>query len=200
MEKEIYTALRNQDEERVKQRINEIFDRIKASRLGSKSTQMICAELIHIAGKVCRDFGMEISTLYTSEDVPYNMIQKYETLMDIKEWVLGLYLKLIAMLKLMKINGTLSKVTHKAVEFIHRNYQNNISLTDVADFVGVSGPHISKLFKEECGIGFAEYMNHFRVENAKLHIENGELKLKVIVKRVGFNNYNYFFSGCSRIL
>lgn len=192
-EKELYTALRNLDEERVKQRIDEVFEKIKASRLGSKSTQLICAELINIVGKVSKDTGIEISRLYTSEDIPYNMIQKYETLMDMKDWVLGLYHKLIAMLKLMKIDGALSKVTQKAIEFIHRNYQRNISLTDVADVVGVSGSYFSRLFKEECGIGFAEYMNHIRVEYAKLLIESGELKLKEIVSRVGFNNYNYFF-------
>ena len=54
-------------------------------------------------------------------------------------------------------------------------------------------PYISRLFKEECGVGFAEYLNQIRVERAKLLIENGEMKLKDIVSRVGFNNYNYFF-------
>lgn len=192
-EKEIYTALRNLDEEGVTKRIHEVFEMIKSSRLERKSTQMICAELVHIASKVCKDTGIEMASLYASQDIPYTMIQKYETLMDMKEWVLGLYLKLIDLQKRMKFDHSLSKVTRKAVEFIHQNYDKNISLTEAAEYVGVSSSYISRLFKEECGVGFAEYLNQIRVERAKLLIENGEMKLKDIVSRVGFNNYNYFF-------
>lgn len=192
-EKEIYTALRNLDEEEVKRRIHDVFEMIKTSRLGRRSTQMICAELIHIVGKVCKDTGIEVGALYSSQDIPYTMIQKYETLMDMRDWVLGLYLKLIGLQKRMKFDSSLSKVTRKAVEFIHQNYDKNISLSDVAGFVGVSASYVSRLFKEECGVGFAEYLNQVRVERAKLLIENGEMKLKDIVSRVGFNNYNYFF-------
>jgi Response regulator containing CheY-like receiver domain and AraC-type DNA-binding domain len=192
-EKEIYAALRNLDEEGVIKRIDEVFEMIKSSRLERKSTQMICAELVHIVSKVCKDMGIEMASLYSSRDIPYTMIQKYETLMDMKEWVLGLYLKLMNLQKRMKFDNSLSKVTRKAVEFIHQNFDKNISLTEAADYVGVSASYISRLFKEECGVGFAEYLNQVRVERAKLLIENGEMKLKDIVSRVGFNNYNYFF-------
>jgi two-component system response regulator YesN len=192
-EKAIYTALRNLDYESVKKRIEEVFNKISSLQLSSKSTQMICAELINIVNKISKDTGIEISKLYTSEDIPYNMIQKYETFMEIKVWVLNLYNKLIAMLELMKIDSHLSENTRRAVMFIHRNYRNDFSLSDVADFVGVSSSYISRLFKEECRMGFAEYLNYVRVENAKQYIENGEHKLKEIVSNVGFNNYNYFF-------
>jgi two-component system response regulator YesN len=192
-EKAIYAATRNLDDKEVKQRMDDIFGKISNMRLGSKSTQMICAELINIVNKICKDTGIEISRLYTSEDIPYNLIQKYETLMDIKAWVLNLYDKLMIMLKLMRLESGLSDIMKKAVEFIHRNYSSDISLKDVAAFAGASSSYISRLFKEECNVGFAEYLNHVRVEHAKQYIENGELKLKEIVNRVGFNNYNYFF-------
>lgn len=192
-EKAIYAALKNQDDKEVKSRLDDIFGKISSMRLGSKSTQMICAELINIVNKICKDTGIEIAKLYTAEDIPYNLIQKYETLMDIKAWVVNLYDKLISMLKLMKLESGLSNITKKAVEYIHRNYSSDFSLKDVADFAGASSSYISRLFKEECGIGFAEYLNHVRVEQAKQCIENGELKLKEIVSSVGFNNYNYFF-------
>jgi two-component system response regulator YesN len=192
-EKAIYKALKNLDYENVERLIEEVFEKISNLRLSSKSTQMICAELINIVNKVSKDTGIEVSKLYVSEDIPYNMIQKYETLMEIKEWVLALYTKLISILERTKIGGQLSEVTKKAVEFIHRNYRTDVSLRDVADFAGVSSSYVSRLFKEECRMGFAEYLNHIRVENAKQYIENGELKLKEIVTCVGFNNYNYFF-------
>ncbi|TBL78971.1 response regulator [Paenibacillus thalictri] len=192
-EKAIYAALKNQDFESVKRLIGSVFDKISSLRLSSKSTLMICAELINIVNKASKDAGVDMSKLYTAGDIPYHLMQKYEVLMDMKTWILNLYDRLIHILQQMKILSSYSEVTQRAVEYIHRNYNNDVSLQDAADYAGVSGSYISRLFKEECRMGFTEYVNHVRVEHAKRHIEQGELKLKEIVSHVGFNNYNYFF-------
>ncbi|TDF90595.1 response regulator transcription factor [Paenibacillus piri] len=192
-EKAIYAALKNQDFETVKSLIDAVFNKISRLRLSSKSTQMICAELINIVNKASKDAGIEMSKLYTAGDIPYNLIQKYEVLMDIKSWILNLYHKFIEILQRMKCRGTYSDIIQKAMEYIQRNYKNDVSLQDVSDIVGVTNSYISRLFKEECRMGFTEYLNHVRVEHAKHYIEHGELKLKEIVSHVGFNNYNYFF-------
>ncbi|WP_274651161.1 response regulator transcription factor [Paenibacillus humicola] len=192
-EKAIYAALRNLDEETASSLVNKLFDNISQKRISSKSTQIICAELINMAGKICKETGMDISEVYTTEEIPFNRIQKYETLTDIRSWILNLFHKLIAALRRMKWDGPFSGSIQKAIAFIHRNYRTDVSLKDVADYAGVSSSHFSRLFKEECRMGFAEYLNHVRIEHAKLDIEQGDYKLKEIVSRAGFNHYNYFF-------
>ncbi len=192
-ERDLTSALRELDCEKVKQLIDGIFDRILNNRLGSKSTQMICAELINIVNKVTKETGLEISQIYTNEEIPYNMMQKYETIVDIKEWIMGLYEKLISILRKMKLGDKYSEITKKVIEYVNKNFKKDISQSEIAEFLGVSNSYISRIFKEDCGIGFVEYLNRIRVENAKNLIENGELKFKEIVAKVGFNNYNYFF-------
>ncbi len=199
-EKAIITALRAMDATGIKELIDNIFDKISDLRLNIKATQMICAELISIANKISKEMGFEVSQLYTNEDIPYNMMQKYETIMDMKDWILSLYSKLISMLGRVKVEGQCSEITKKAIEFINRNYKKDVSLADVAEFTGVSSSYISRIFKEDCKVGFVEYLNHVRVENAKQFIENGEHKLKEIVNKVGFNNYNYFFKVFKEIV
>ena len=192
-EKNLTSALRELDSEKVKQHIDGIFERIQKNRLGSKSTQMICAELINIVNKVTKETGLEISQIYTNEEIPYNMMQKYETVMDIKEWIMGLYEKLISILGKMKIGDKYCEITKKVIEYVNKNFKKDISLSEIAEFSGVTNSYISRVFKEDCGIGFVEYLNRIRVENAKNLIENGEFRFKEIVAKVGFNNYNYFF-------
>ena len=154
---------------------------------------MICAELINIVTKASKDAGIEMSMLYAAGDIPYHLMQKYEVLMDLKAWILNLYQKLMDILHRMKCRGSYSEMTHKAMEYIQRNYMRDISLQDAADVVGVSGSYMSRLFKEECGRGFTEYLNHVRIEHAKQFIEYGDRKLKEIISQVGFKHYNYFF-------
>jgi two-component system response regulator YesN len=199
-EKEITMALKTRDYEKVKEQIENIFAKIAASRLGIKSTQMICAELINIVNQVFKETGLEISKIYTAEDIPYNMMQKYETINEIKEWLLSLYGKLIAILADLKMDNQKSEITKKVIEYVNHNYRKDISLSDVAAFIGVSNSYISRVFKEDCGMGFVEYLNRIRVDNARNYIEAGEYRIKEIVAKTGFNNYNYFFKVFKEIV
>lgn len=193
-EKELYAALYNVDRERVERQIEHIFAQISELRLRSKSTRLVCAELINILNKVCKENGIEVSRLYSVEDVPYIMMEKYETLLDIKKWIQGLFANLLSILEQNRISGHLSKATQMATIYIQENYDRDISLSDAAEYAGVSPSYLSRLFKEECGVGFAEYLNRVRIEKAKWYIEQGKYKLSEVVNRVGYNNYNYFFT------
>mgnify|MGYP001408349225 FL=1 len=195
-EKAILSALRNGEFENAERRIEGIFAQISNRRPSHKSIQMICAELINIANKVSKDAGIEIAELYESRESPYEIIQKHETLEDLKAWVLGRYKKLTDLMQdanIIGLAGPVSDITQKAIAYIRRYYGKDFSLADAAQEAGVSPSYLSRLFKEECGMGFTEYLNRFRVERAKRLIEEGEMKLKEIVHNVGFNHYNYFF-------
>ena len=191
-EKEIYTALWNLDGDRVFRLIDHVFENISKLRLRSHSTRMVLAELIGIVNKLCKDNGIEVSDIYSADDEPFKMMQKYETLEDIRRWISGLYRKLLDTLEQLRIGGGVSKPTRSAIAYIRKNFHHNISLTEVAEAAGVSAPYLSKLFKEECGTGFADYLNEVRIGQAKRMIERGGMKLSEVAGRVGFNNYNYF--------
>lgn len=191
-EKAIHAALWNLDAEQVFRQIDKVFQNISDLRLRSHSTRMVMAELIGIINKICKDNGIEAAKIYSVEDEPFKTMQKYETLQDIKQWIVGLYRKLLSNLEQLRVGGNLSKLTRNAIAYIQKNYHRNISLTDVAEAVGISGPYLSKLFKEECGTGFAEFLNEVRITQAKWYIEHSDCKLSEVAGRVGFNNYNYF--------
>ena len=190
-EKKLEKMLKCLDLQKVNELIGRIFDEVESCKLNYKSVQMICAELINIVNKVARETGIEAGTLYSSDKIPYSEIQKYETVTDLKKWILDVYGRLINLLKTIDIKPGNSVLTKKAIEYISSNYHRNISLNDAAEHLGVNRTYLSHTFKEECKKGFTEYLNTLRVEKAKQLI--GNTRLKDIVPAVGFNNYNYFF-------
>jgi len=191
-EKAIYAALWNLDADQLFRQIDKVFGDISKLRLRSHSTRMVIAELIGIINKLCKDNGIEVAQIYSADDEPFKNMNKYETLQDIRTWIEGLYRKLLTHLEQLRVGGNVSKLTRKAIAYIQKNYHQNISLTEVAAAVGISGPYLSKLFKEECGTGFAEFLNEVRISQAKWYIEHSDYKLSEVAVRVGFSNYNYF--------
>lgn len=55
----------------------------------------------------------------------------------------------------------------KAMLYIQENYNKDISLDDVSGIVNISPYYFSKIFKEETGENFIEYVTKVRIEKAK---------------------------------
>lgn len=80
----------------------------------------------------------------------------------------------------------------KSISFIEENYEKNITLQDVADYVSISKNYLSMLFKQETGINFVAYLNHYRIEKAKQLLTTTNMKIYEIADSIGFYSPYYF--------
>ncbi|NLK86172.1 MAG: response regulator [Clostridiaceae bacterium] len=199
-EKSIIEALKARDHKRIEECLSKVFSKIIVNKLGYNSVQMICAELINIVNRVARETGIEIKRVYSDKDIPYDSMRKMETLLEMREWILRSYTRLADMIGEVKANENYSVYTKKAISYIQKNYTKNVSLNEAAEHIGINSSYLSRVFKEDCGMGFVEYLNNVRVSYAKQLIETEGLRLKDVAKRVGFNNYTYFFKVFKDVL
>ncbi len=75
--------------------------------------------------------------------------------------------------------------------YIEENYQQNLSLDEVAHRVSFSPFYFSKLFKKAFGLSFIEYLTHLRIERAKSLLMQG-MSVREASDIVGFTEPNYF--------
>ena len=83
-------------------------------------------------------------------------------------------------------------IVSSAKEYIQQNYSRDISLDDVSRSVDVSPYYFSRLFKEDTGVNFIEYLTSLRVEHAKSMLSDSSLSMKDICNAVGYSDPNYF--------
>lgn len=76
--------------------------------------------------------------------------------------------------------------------YLHQHYKEQISLQDVAEEAGVNSAYLSYLFKQEMGIGFANYLQECRMRCAEKMLCDTNLKIKEVAEAAGFNDYHYF--------
>lgn len=86
----------------------------------------------------------------------------------------------------------LNGVVAKAKAYINANFHKEISLDDVSREVDVSPYYFSKIFKEETGENFIEYVTGIRMEKAKELLESSTLSMKEICAQIGYADPNYF--------
>ena len=95
----------------------------------------------------------------------------------------------------MKQNGHLHPEVAKALLYIHKNYPQKITLTDIAQHVGLCNEYISRLFLKEMGINLFQYISKVRMIKAGEILQNSpSVRIKKVSSDVGFDN-PYFFSS-----
>ena len=85
-----------------------------------------------------------------------------------------------------------SSSVERAKTYIMERYNKDISLDDVSREVDISPYYFSKLFKEETGENFIEYLTSIRINKAKQLITGSDMSMKEICTEVGYSDPNYF--------
>ncbi len=80
----------------------------------------------------------------------------------------------------------------RAIDFIEKNYRKDISLEDVSNEVFLNAVYFSRLFKQQTGENFTDYLTRVRMEKAKQLVRQGKYKTYEISDMVGYSSSKYF--------
>ncbi|OCT12980.1 hypothetical protein A8709_21905 [Paenibacillus pectinilyticus] len=83
-------------------------------------------------------------------------------------------------------------VIEHAVMLIHKHYRDDLTRDQIAEQLGVSPEHFSRLFKKEKGIGFIDYLLHLRIERSRELLQLSRSNVQEIAQEVGFQSQYYF--------
>lgn len=186
-EKKLLAAIQTLDYNSIDTCLDEIF----AQRIHSNlSIHILAGELMSIANRLCSELNIDLSHGELSE---INTFAGDDT--DAErglEWCKDLFHNIIR-LHMEHTRPSRHSTYAKFVRtFIAENYKEDISLKAIAAAMGITEQHLSKIFKDETGENLSVYLNRFRIDKAKVLLEN-DVNIKYLYSEVGFKNYNYFF-------
>lgn len=79
-----------------------------------------------------------------------------------------------------------------AVEQIHKNYAQKLSVEHIAQECGVSTSYLSRKLKEITSLTFVDILNQYRIQKAVELLSQGSLKVYEVSERTGFQEYKHF--------
>jgi len=80
----------------------------------------------------------------------------------------------------------------KSIEYIKQKYALNPTLDEVAGYAGYSPAYFSRIFKEDTGMTFSEFLNDIRIEKSKTLLITTNLSIADISSMLGYNDQSYF--------
>lgn len=87
--------------------------------------------------------------------------------------------------------GRMKKI-NMLLDYIHENYNQPISTSNLAKMYYVTESHLCRIFKQSVGMTILEYINCFRIGKAAILLKNTDESISDIAQSVGYDNLNYF--------
>lgn len=81
---------------------------------------------------------------------------------------------------------------HEAIVFIEQNFQNNITIEEMAQQIGINRSYFGKIFRNTMGKSPQEFLIHYRMIKATELLKLTSLSISDIGKAVGYENQLHF--------
>ena len=77
-------------------------------------------------------------------------------------------------------------------KYVNKNFQNHISLDEIADEVSMTVPAFCRYFKKVTGKTFTQLVNEYRVVHATKLLNESQMSIADVCFECGFNNFSHF--------
>jgi transcriptional regulator GlxA family with amidase domain len=77
-------------------------------------------------------------------------------------------------------------------KYVNKNFQNHITLDEIADEVSMTVPAFCRYFKKATGKTFTQLVNEYRVVHATKLLLESQMSITDICFECGFNNFSHF--------
>lgn len=133
----------------------------------------------------------EIYTLLTNAYNAYISEEKFRT-EKVKGYVNIFLADIIPCLEFREATNNHTEMLSSILSYCVEHYKDNISLDEMSKELHVSKYYISRLFSEKIKIGFNDYINMLRINDAKEHLIKTNDSVTEIGINVGYNTIRSF--------
>jgi two-component system, response regulator YesN len=158
---------------------NEIFAK-------SLSYSIINAIQIHLAER-----NENLSRIFDDETILWNKLVKFETILDIKQWMTNIIVAVHSYLD-SRHTKRYKSIVEDIQKVIERDYATIQNVENIVESLYISASYGNHLFRQQTGKTIFEYLISVRMESAKKMLEDPYCKVYMIAEAVGYISTSYF--------
>lgn len=175
-----------------------VFSRMENRQMSLDNAQMTIYDLISLANRFAKEHQVPLEQIYGTERNIEVVWKRFERVEDAREFCLQIFDRLNEAVQSQTEEQADSRYVRQVVRIVREHYGEELSLAEIADQLGISKGYLSKIFKEEMGIGFANFLTDYRVDRSIQLMQQQKYMLYEIAELCGFREYPYFASVFKR--
>ena len=88
--------------------------------------------------------------------------------------------------------GANARYVSQAIDLITARYIGGITIEEAAEKLNISASYLSRLFKQETGYTFVDYLTYYRIKRAVELLRDPSVKIYEVADLVGYSDARYF--------
>lgn len=190
-ERAVLDKVRSGDRKQAKKALRELLNEIFASKASIETVKACVLELLIVLSRAAVEGGANLDQLTLLNFQGINGLTGCNAKEQVEQWMLESIDSFMD--NMLKNRSSMNvRVINKACDYIVANCHRNISLEEVAQTVHLSHFYFSRLFKQEKGYNFVDFITKVRIDRAKVMLQNPEYTVVHIASEVGYQDGSYF--------
>lgn len=189
----LVTATRIGNKAGIRGELDAIFAALReCSGLGIPAIRLCMKEFLVHTLRLLLQSGLRLKALYGNDFDPYSELDGYKTMDDMHRGLRELFIDISEFIRDKRGNKKRT-VIEKAIELILTRYHiEELSINQLSEELQMNTSYFSRLFKQETGNTFTEYLTQIRIEKAKEMLLGTTLRVSEITFRIGMKDPFYF--------
>lgn len=148
-------------------------------------------ELLSVLSRSAVEGGVDINFLLERNLDYMNRVVQIDSQPDLCVWINNALNDFIELVYSMQDSRRVTQIK-PAIDYIEANYQEPLSLADIARAAHLSISRLSHVFKEQMGVTLVDYLTTVRIERAKEILISTDKSCTEVCFASGYNNQSYF--------
>ena len=170
--------------------IEQVVEQMREGQFPADYCHFILSNMVFIYSDAAKNVRYKHPLQFGQPDL-YHEYTNLHDILAYRNWLTALITTFIEETENRNSDRAVSTI-ELAKQYIEANLSDDLSLEAVGSKVFLSPKYLSKLFKEEMGVTYTDYVTSRRMEQAKRLIENNNMTIDRVASSVGYGTTAYF--------
>lgn len=186
---EYISAIKSCDIKKLKNIYLNLTGIIEEYRYSYESIEYTLLQLVSSLNKVVYTLDLQSNIVAYKNFI--KIMSESKTVFDTVEWIQNMSESVLSLIHARNNNRSID-IMAKIKEYINGNYAKDLNLDNLSQIFYLNASYISSQFKKAFNMSVVEYITQVRLENAKILLESGNIRIDDVAKKTGYANTTYF--------
>ncbi|RXZ83344.1 AraC family transcriptional regulator [Paenibacillaceae bacterium] len=185
---ELSLAIKSLDLERTRNALAAMMDALSVQEYDHNDYQLALVRLLMELIRLLQDAGVSYHVLKSGEDSLFGDLLKLHTSREIEAWFNDTIVTPAISLLEEQRQVQFTSISEEVKRLIEEAFDTDLTLEKLSARINYHPQYISRVFRQETGVNFAEYLSQYRLRIAKRWLKETNLTITEIAEKLKYNN------------
>jgi two-component system response regulator YesN len=187
-EQALMDAIRAGNEEQAELTLKQFIAELFRPHPQPRDYQLTLLRLLTDLLKFGQELSIPMDRIAADEATLIQSLFKLRTVKEIEHWFWTIFVLPYIQELGTRRDSQFKHISEAVIDMIRREFDSVITLEECASRINYHPHYVSRVFRQETGINFGEYLTQYRIEMAKKWLKETDLKIVEIAERLQYYN------------